>query len=179
MSEYSRQQRDLRRVHHLADHQQPVAVGRLAQQPQPFFAEALKTVRRTARLERAAADHPARPPLRHHLRRALDLLAALHAARAGHHDHALAADLDVADLDHRAARPEAAARQLVRRDDAVRFLHALHHLEHREVEIVLAAHAAEHGVDHARGAMHVEAHLDHAVDHALDLLFGGALLHHH
>ena len=48
-----------------------------------------------------------------------------------------------------------------------------------EVEIVLAAHAAEHGVDHAGGAVHVEAHLHQAVDHRLDLRFGGALLHHH
>ena len=46
------------------------------------------------------------------------------------------------------------------------------------IEIVLAAHAAEHGVHHAGGAVHVEAQIHQAVDHVLDLLFGGALLHH-
>ena len=87
MSAYSRHQRNLRLVHHLADHQQAVAVGRLAQHLQALFAQALEAVRRTARLERAAANHP-RAGRRHHLRRALDLLAALHAARPGHHHHA-------------------------------------------------------------------------------------------
>ena len=60
----------------------------------------------------------------------------------------------------------------------MRFLDALHHLEDRQVEIVLAADPAQHGVDHAGGAVHVEAQLHQAVDHVLDLLFGGALLHH-
>ncbi len=59
----------------------------------------------------------------------------------------------------------------------MRFLHALHHLEDRQVEIVLAAHAAQHGVDHAGGAVHVEPQLHQPLDHGIDLLFGGALLH--
>ena len=50
------EQRDLRLVHHFADHQQTVAVGRFAQQFQAFFAQALEAVGRTARLERAAAN---------------------------------------------------------------------------------------------------------------------------
>jgi hypothetical protein len=70
------------------------------------------------------------------------------------------------------------AGELVRRDDAVHFLHAVHHLEHGQVELALAAHAAEQRVNHAGGAVHIEAHLHQAVDHRLDLRLGGALLHH-
>ena len=47
-----------------------------------------------------------------------------------------------------------------------------------QVEIVLAAHSAEQGVDDAGRAVHVETHLHQAVDHGLDLLLGGALLHY-
>ena len=59
------------------------------------------------------------------------------------------------------------------------FLDALHDLEDREVEIVPAADPAEHCVDQARGAMHVEAEIHQAADYVLNLFFGGALLHDH
>jgi hypothetical protein len=59
----------------------------------------------------------------------------------------------------------------------VRFLDAVHHLEDGEVEFFLAAHPAQHGVDHAGGAVHIEAQLHQAVDHPLDLPLRGALLH--
>ena len=39
------QQRNLRRVHHLADHEKAAPVRRLAQQLQPFFAQSLETIR--------------------------------------------------------------------------------------------------------------------------------------
>src|SRR5208283_4853343 len=51
--------------------------------------------------------------------------------------------------------------------------------EHGQVEIVLAAHAAEHGMYVPGGAVDVELHLHHAVDHRLDVFFSGACLHHH
>ncbi len=57
------------------------------------------------------------------------------------------------------------------------FLHAFHQFDDGGVEILAAADAAQHGVDHAGGAMHVEAVFDQAGDHFLDLRLGGALLH--
>ena len=39
----------------------------------------------------------------------------------------------------------------------MRFLDAVHDLELREIEIVLAAHSAEHGVEDAGGAVDIEA----------------------
>ena len=57
------------------------------------------------------------------------------------------------------------------------FLDAVHHFEDGGIEIVPAADAAQHRVDHAGGAMHVESELDQAIDHVLNLRFGGALLH--
>jgi len=60
----------------------------------------------------------------------------------------------------------------------VRFLHAVHDLEDGQVEIVLAAHAAEHGMHDAGGAMHIEAQFHQPVNHRLDLRLRRALLHY-
>ena len=143
---------------------------------QAFGAEALELVRRTARLEGSAANHPG-AGAGGDFGALLDLVAILQAARAGHDDDGIAADGERAHLHDGAAGPEAAAGEFVGRDDAVSFLDAFHHLEDGEIEIVLAADAAEHGVDHAGGAVHVEAEIHQAIDHVFDLLFGGALLH--
>src|ERR1039458_7663885 len=97
--------------------------------------------------------------------------------RAGHDHHARSADFQIANFDHRAARTEAAAGQFIGRDDAVRFLDAFHHLEDRQVELFLAAHAAQNRVDDAGGTVDVEAHFHHQADDGLDLLLGGSLLH--
>ena len=163
-------------VHDLADDQQAVAVGGGAEHLQALVAEALELIGRTARLEGSAADD-AGAGAGGEFRALLDLVAVLHAARAGHDDDGIAADGERAHLHDGAGGAEAAAGEFVGRDDAVGFLDALHHLEDGEVEIVLAADAAEHGVDHAGGAVHVEAEIHQAIDHVLDLLFGGALLH--
>src|SRR6185295_12476101 len=106
--------------------------------------------------ERSAANH-LRPRAGHNFSGELDLVAILHAARPGHDHHLRAADRDIAHAHHRTFRAEAATRQFVGRDDAVRLLDALHHFEHGEVEIVLASHASKDRVDHAGGPMHVEA----------------------
>ena len=143
---------------------------------QALVAEALELVGRTAGLK--APPRITLAPVRAAISRALlDLVAVLHAARAGHDDDGIAADLERTHSHDGAGGPEAAAGEFVRRDDAVGFLDAFHDLEDGEVEIVLAADAAEHGVDHAGGAVHVEAEIHQAIDHVLDLLFGGALLH--
>src|ERR1035437_6613101 len=171
-----REQRDLRLVHDFADHQQAVAVGGGAEHFESLGAEALELIRRTAGLERPAADH-AGAGAGGQFGALLDLVAILHAARAGHDNYRVAADGERADAHDGAAGPEPAAGEFVGRDDAVGFLDALHDFKDGEVELVLAADAAEHGVDQARGAGHVEAEIHQAIDDVLDLLFGGALLH--
>ena len=107
-----------------------------------------------------------------------DLPLAFHAAWAGHHHHALAADLDIADLDDRALRTEIPAGQLVRRSDPDGFLYAVHHLENLQIEFVLPAYAAQNCVHDAGGAVHVEPQLHQPIDDRLDLRLAGALLHH-
>ncbi len=120
-----------------------------------------------------------RAPASCHLRRdGIDLLAAFHAARPGHHHHLLAADRDPAYLHHRPARIEIPARQFVGRGDAVGFLDPIHHLEDFQVHIHFAAHAAQHGVNDARGTVHIVAFTDHAVDDRLNLGLAGPLLHY-
>ncbi len=57
----ARQQRDLRGVHHLAHHREPVGVGGAAQDLEPLLAQALERVGRGARLERAAAQDRCAP----------------------------------------------------------------------------------------------------------------------
>ncbi len=58
------------------------------------------------------------------------------------------------------------------------FFYAIHHLDDRGIEIIPAANAAQHRVEHSSGAMNVEAHLDQTVDHLLNLRIRCALLHH-
>ena len=60
----------------------------------------------------------------------------------------------------------------------MRLFDAIHHLEDFEIELALAANAAQNRVDHAGGAVHIEAQLHQAIDHRLDLLLGRALLHY-
>ncbi len=118
------------------------------------------------------------PPSRHDVGSALDLIFAFDAARAGHHDDFAAADFHVANLHHSAGGTETAAGQLVRRNDAVDFLDAIHQFDNGSIEVFVAAHASEHGVDHAGGAVNVEPVFDQAGDDFLDLRLGGALLHY-
>src|ERR1035438_469869 len=134
--------------------------------------------RKTAWFEGAAADNGCAGSS-YNLGRPLDLLAVFHARWPGHHHHAAAAEFAAAHFDDRPAGAKMAAREFVWRCDAMRFLHAIHHLEHTQVELLLAAHAAEHGVDVPRRAVDVELHLHHAVNHRLDVFFGGACLHDH
>src|ERR1017187_5975540 len=171
-----REEGNLGLVHDFADHQQAVAVGGGTEHLQALGAEALELIRRTAGLECTAADD-AGAGAGGHLGALLDLVAVLQAARAGHHDDGIAADGEGADAHDGAAGPKGAAGEFVGRDDAVGFLDTVHDLEDGEIEIVLAADAAKHGVDHAGGAVHVEAEIHQAIDDVLDLLFGGALLH--
>ncbi len=142
----------------------------------PFFAHALEAIRRAARFERAAANHLG-ARLGDNRRFSLDLLAAFHAARSCHHHQVAAADLDIADADHGAARPETAAGEFVRRRDAPRFLNAVHHLEGGDIELGRAADAAQHSMHHAGGAMHVETERNQAIDDFLNLRLFGAFLH--
>src|ERR1035437_4382471 len=141
-----REQRNLRLVHHFADYQQAVAVGGGAEHLKTLGAEALELIRRTARLEGSTADHPGASAGRQ-LGALLDLVAVLHAARAGHDDHGVAADGERAHLHNGAAGPKPAAGEFVGRNDAVGFLDALHDFKDGDVEIVLAADPAEYDFD--------------------------------
>ena len=170
------EQRDLGLIHHFAHQQQMVAVGRFAQQLQALFAHALKAVGRGARLERAAAQH-FRAAAGHGFGHLADLIAIFDAARPGHDHHLVAADFDVADLDCGARGFEVAAGQLVRRNDAVAFLDARHDFEFDGIDVAHRAHAAQHGVQDAGGAMDDEAHGHQTVDDVLGLRLFGAFLH--
>ena len=88
-----------------------------------------------------------------------------------------AADFDALDLHDGARGPERAARQLVRRNNAVRFLHALHQFDDRGVEVLAAADAAQDRVNHARRTVDVKTVFHQTVDNLLDLRLRGALLH--
>src|SRR5207249_6339223 len=71
-----------------------------------------------------------------------------------------------------------AAGQLVGRCDAVSVLDAFHDFEDTQVEIVLSPDSAQNRVDHAGGAVDVEAQFHQAIDHTLNLLLAGAFLHY-
>src|SRR5262249_5770908 len=146
-------------------------------QLQALFAEALKTVWRRAWFEGSAADDFA-SGVGDDIGRALDLVAAFHAAGTGHHDDGVATDFDVSDLDDGALRAEATAGQFVWRADTVTFFARLHTSEHAGIEVIRTADTAENRVDCPGRTVYVEAVFDQTVHDALDLLFSGLLLHH-
>ncbi len=164
-------------LHHLADGQQAVRIGRFAHQLEAGNAHALEGIGRTARLECASAQKSAARRL-HALGRLEDLFAAFDRARAGHGQHVLAAELHaVAELDDRAFGPEGAAGQLVGRADAVDVQHAGQQLKLAQVEAGRGAHAGQNGLRCAGGPVNIDSGFHHRVDHGVDLLFGGFLLH--
>jgi hypothetical protein len=57
------------------------------------------------------------------------------------------------------------------------FLNARHDFEFGRIDIAHRTHAAQYGVQHARGAMDDEAHRDQAIDYLLDMRFFSAFLH--
>jgi hypothetical protein len=59
----------------------------------------------------------------------------------------------------------------------VDFFDAIHYFDVADVEIHPRADRAQHGLELARAAMHLEAQLHQPLDHGLDLLFRCLLLH--
>src|SRR5205807_7990062 len=98
--------RNLRRVHYFAHRAKVEFVSCLAHQLEPWFAHALKSVRRRSWLERAATkDFCA--GFRNALRHAENLFPGLHRTRPGGDDHLRSADFySTPEIDDRALRPE-------------------------------------------------------------------------
>ena len=168
---------DLRNLHDLADHHQPVAVAGFAQQLQRVQTESLKGVGRAARLE-SAAPQDFRACLADQLGGGEELFLRFDRARPGHHHHFLAADFhSVGQLDHGAVGTKAAPHQLVGRTDAVHVMHAGKHFDVADVEVNAAAHRAQHRLPRTGAAVYLEAHLHQVVDHPLDLVFARAFQH--
>src|SRR5262245_61560231 len=168
---------DLTEIHHLGDQLHALGGGRVAEQAQPLLAEPLEAVRRAPRLERATAEAlgagaPHRRGGRAHL------LLVLGRARAGHDDHLVAADADVADGDHGVVRLEGPARQLVRRRDAQHLVDTLEHLDQAGLG-VSRSDGAEDGALDPRRAVYVHAHFHQSRHDLRDLIFGGPFLHHY
>ena len=75
---------------------------------------------------------------RHTLGRTLDLVTAFYAARTGHYHYLVTANVHIANLHYSATRPKVAASELVGRNDAMTFLHAIQHFERRYLEELLS-----------------------------------------
>jgi hypothetical protein len=153
-----------------------VAIGRRTQHPQTGLAESLEAVRRTARLERAAAKHLGAGPLDGG-RRGLDLRRRLRRARSSHDDHFVAADAHVADRNDRVLRLERAAGELVRLADAQHLVHAVENADQAGVDLV-GAHDAKHRAGRPRRPVHVHPQLDQPRDDGVDLFLRRAFLHY-
>ena len=107
---------NLRLIHDFGNHNQAVLVRRVTQDPQTFFAHALKAVWRCSRFEGSAAKNLDSVFL-HDPGDGHNLLRALHRARSGHHDNVAPANFSLAaggsDLHHGPFGFERPARQLV------------------------------------------------------------------
>ena len=99
-------------------------------------------------------------------------------ARAGHDDHFVAADRNIADSDDRVLGPEGPARELVRLGDAEDLLDAVEDLDQPGIAD-LPPDRADDRPQRAGRPVHVEAHFDQLCDDALDLLAGRAFLHYY
>ena len=170
---------DLRAVHDLADDQQVVAIGGVAQVLQALLAHALERVRRGARLERAAA-HDAGAGGGDDRRDRVDLLLRLDRARAGHEHDFGSADLHAfSDVDDRVLLLELARRQLEGRGDAHDLGHAVEHLELPRIDVAVDdADHANHRLLLAVGAVRLEALGLDVLEHRVDLL-GRRVRRHH
>jgi hypothetical protein len=106
------------------------------------------------------------------------LLAGFDRTGPGHDDDFLAADFNpIRKFYDRAFGTKIAPGQMVRRSNAVNFLHSRHHFDFASVEIVGNSDAAEYGLARSGGAVDFKAEVDQLIDHLLDLIFTGRILH--
>src|SRR3954447_6352003 len=127
-------------------------VGSRAHQLESFLAHSLKAVGRASRLECAAPDDLGSRS-GYDGGDVLNLTFVLNAAGAGHCHNLCAAHLDAAHFDHGPAEIEVTARQLIRGNNAMAFLHSGHHFERCGIEVFLWPDTAKNCVPHARGTM--------------------------
>ena len=168
---------NLRNLHHLADREQTIFLGRFVHQLQTWNAEALEGVRRAARLEGASAQK-ARARGFHAGGNGEDLRAVFNGARAGDDRDLVAANFGaVGKLHHSAFRAKCAAGEFVGRGDAMNIEHAREQFKLPQFHVGGGSHASQNGLCRARGAMNIDSNLHHGVDDCIDLLFGGPFLH--
>src|SRR5262249_11313724 len=136
----------------------------------------LESVRIIARPERAAAQHAhamtGQPP-----GDGLHLLAVFDHAGASHHDHLLAADDHVSDLDLCAFGVERARGQFVRCADAHNLVDPFQQLKIAQVSDA-EAYLAEQRVARSRRTVDVETEFDQAIHNPDDLFLGRVLFHY-
>src|SRR6266852_8769469 len=130
---------NLRGVHHFADSEEAEFRGCFAHQLEARFTHSLKGIRRSARLERAAAKNFC-PGFGNRLRHRKDLLAGFDRTGAGGNDNFRAADFDAAaKIDDGAFGPELAAGEFEQLRDAHDFAHAVEQFEVAMIEIAVNA----------------------------------------
>src|SRR5262249_23763779 len=108
----------------------------------------------------------------------LHLLTTFDHARAGHHDHLLAADRHVSDLDLCPLGFEGARGQFIRRADAYHLVDAFEQFQIARVSDA-RAYRAEQGVARPRRAVNFETELDQPIHDPDDLLLGRVLFHYY
>ena len=177
MSTYVAHHLDLRRVHHFTDDEEIVFISGLAHDLQPFFAEALKRIRRGAWFEGSGAhDFCAR--LGNRFCHCIDLFGGFDGAGTRSNDQFVATDGDAAsEIDDGTLRLELTAGEFEGLRDAYDFADTFEKFEVAMIEIAMDADGAENGVGCAGGAMYIEAAGDDTIDDVLDLLVGGVFVH--
>ena len=167
-----------RLVNRLGHDSQAELLARLCENLQALFAQTLKRVRRSARLERAAPEEARAAPL-DGLGHGEDLLAALDRARARDYRQLVAADSRVAaDVDDGLLGAQVDGDELVRLRHAYRLGHARQRLEGRDVH---GAGVAGDAYGRAPRAGHDVRPVAQLIYDALDLFYllaGRVNLHH-
>src|SRR5271168_1736334 len=158
-------------AHHFRDNSKPRRFFRFLQQLQSFFFHPLEVVRRSTRLERAAAQQ-FRAGLGHAFGALHNLLLGFHRTRPGNHHKIVAAKFRARhsiDLDTRFPGAEFLAHEFVRRGNAHHFFHLRHGLHGLETGgHVTDAHHADHHALFPFDRMHLVPKKFHLLAHLVD-----------
>ena len=162
------------RVHDLGDDRQARDLARFGKELQPFDAQSLKTVGRSAWLERTAAQD-FRAAFFDRLRDPRDLLARLHGARTAHHDDFVPTHFHPADF-HRArvATAKFASHKLVRLQHGRRTFHSGNRRDGFFANLILGPDDANDRPNRAAADFRLQSPLLDTIENVLDLLLSCA-----
>src|SRR5262249_16947083 len=164
-------------VQHFGYDAQPKSIPRFGKNLQPLFTQALKRIRRSARLERAASKqfYSARSD---DLRDRHRLVVGFNSARSGDDSRLRSADIYITDAHEGVFVLQIAAHQFIRLRDAYRLRDTGKHLKVCWIDRALITGDADRGASRSGHWMRLESEVAYDLEHFFHLSVGGAGFHY-